>query len=318
MGLTIWCNAKFAAGPMRRLEEGARGHRLILSEHGIPSILAPGGPDPLMAEADVVFGQPDVADCLRYRKPRWVHLTTAGFARYDTDAFRENFRERSAALTKSSAVFAEPAAEHALAMMLALDRQLLPNYRDQLTDRSWHMEGRRAASHLMLGRKVVLSASGTIGRRVAELLAPFHCEIYAVRRQTRSEVGVRVVPESDLTRVLALADHVVNVLPDSEATRHWVNARRLACFRRGARLLQCRARIHRGPGRPGGGPARRHARRGLPRCDRAGAAPTGASPLDGAELLHHPSRRRGAQRPGRGAGRNTSPGISPPLTRGSP
>jgi len=143
MSLTIWCNAKFAGAALRRLEEGTRGHRLIFSPHGIPSILAAGGPDPAMAEADVVFGQPDVADCLRYRRVRWVHLTTAGFARYDTDSFRENFRERSAALTKSSAVFAEPAAEHVLAMMLALDRQLLPNYRDQLNDRSWEMEGRR-------------------------------------------------------------------------------------------------------------------------------------------------------------------------------
>ncbi len=149
---------------------------------------------------------------------------------------RENFRERGAALTKSSAVFAEPAAEHAVAMMLALDRQLLPNYRDQLGDRSWQMESRRAASQLLLGKTVVLLGFGTIGRRVAEMLAPFRCDIYAVRRQTRSELGVRIVPEADLTGVLARADHVVNVLPDSEATRRWVNARRLACCKRGARF----------------------------------------------------------------------------------
>jgi len=236
MSLTIWTNVRFADGAMRRLEEGARGHRLILSPHGAPSILAAGAPDPAMAEADVVFGQPDVGDCLRYGKVRWVHLTTAGFARYDNDPFRENFRARGAALTKSSAVFAEPAAQHALAMMLALDRQLLPTYRDQLTDRSWHMEERRSASRLLLGRTVVLLGFGTIGRRVAELLAPFRCEVLAVRRQTRSELGVRIVAEADLTGVLARADHVINVLPDSEATRRWVNARRLACFRRGARF----------------------------------------------------------------------------------
>jgi phosphoglycerate dehydrogenase-like enzyme len=236
MSLTIWCNGRFSGPAMGRLEEGTRGHRLIHSSQASPSILGAGAPDPAMADADVVFGQPDVADCLRYRRVRWVHLTTAGFARYDTDGFRENFRERGAALTKSSAVFAEPAAEHALAMILALDRQLLPSHRDQLTDRSWHMESRRAAAHLLRGRTVVLLGFGTIGRRVAEMLAPFRCEIYAVRRQTRSELGVRIVPEADLTGVLAKADHVVNVLPDSEATRRWVNARRLACFRRGARF----------------------------------------------------------------------------------
>jgi phosphoglycerate dehydrogenase-like enzyme len=121
-------------------------------------------------------------------------------------------------------------------MILALDRQLLPTYRDQLTDRSWHMDERRSASHLLLGRTVVLLGFGTIGRRVAEMLAPFRCEILAVRRQTRSELGVRIVPEADVSSVLGRADHVVNVLPDSEATRKWVNARRLACCKRGARF----------------------------------------------------------------------------------
>jgi phosphoglycerate dehydrogenase-like enzyme len=236
MSLNIWCNAKFADGAMRRLVAGTCGHRLVFSARGIPSILAAGAPDPAMAEADVVFGQPDVGDILRYRRVRWVQLTTAGFARYDTEAVREGFRERGAALTKSSAVFAEPAAEHVLAMILALDRQLPPIYRDQLTDRSWHMEEHRSVSRLLLGKTVVLLGFGTIGRRVAELLAPFRCEIYAVRRQTRSELGVRIVPEADVTGVLARADHVVNVLPDSEATRKWVNARRLACCQKGARF----------------------------------------------------------------------------------
>jgi phosphoglycerate dehydrogenase-like enzyme len=47
---------------------------------------------------------------------------------------------------------------------------------------------------------------------------------------------VRVIPEAELTRVLPLADHIVNILPDNEATRGWVNARRLACCRPGARF----------------------------------------------------------------------------------
>jgi phosphoglycerate dehydrogenase-like enzyme len=60
--------------------------------------------------------------------------------------------------------------------------------------------------------------------------------IYAVRRQTRSESGVRVIPEADLTRVLPLADHVVNILSDNESTRNYVNARRLGWFKPGARF----------------------------------------------------------------------------------
>jgi phosphoglycerate dehydrogenase-like enzyme len=77
---------------------------------------------------------------------------------------------------------------------------------------------------------------GSIGRRLAALLAPFGGRIYAVRRQLHSEAGVHVVPESDLTRVLAEADHVVDVLPENDSTRNFVNARRIDCFKPGARF----------------------------------------------------------------------------------
>ncbi len=234
--LTIWCNARLEAGAARRLAGAVEGHRLLLSREREASVLAGGRPDPAMAEADIAFGQPDAADCLRYGRLRWVHLTTAGYARYDTDEFRAGFRARGAALTKSSAVFAEPAAQHALAMILALARNLLPAYADQLGDRAWNFLEYRRDSRLLTGQKVLLLGYGAIARRLAELLGPFGCEVYAVRRQTRSERGVRIVPEEDLTRVLALADHVVNLLPDSESTRNWVNARRLACLRPGARF----------------------------------------------------------------------------------
>jgi phosphoglycerate dehydrogenase-like enzyme len=236
MGLTIWCNAKFSDAAMRRLEEGTRPHRLVISAFRDAQILAGGQPDPALAEADVAFGQPDAADCLRYDRLRWVHLTTAGYARYDTDAFRQAFLRRKAALTKSSTVFAEPVAEHVMAMMLALDRELLGIYRDQLRDHAWRMEEHRSVSRLLRGSTVLLLGFGMIGQRIAELLQPWGCEIYAVRRQTRSERGVKIIAEADLSGVLGRADHVVNVLPASEATTNYVNARRLACCQRGARF----------------------------------------------------------------------------------
>ena len=120
--------------------------------------------------------------------------------------------------------------------MLALGRQLLASHRDQLTDHSWHYTERRYDSRLLTGQTVLMLGYGAIGRRLTELLAPFRMTIYAVRRQTRSESGVRVIPEADLTRVLPLADHVVNILSDNESTRNYVNARRLGWFKPGARF----------------------------------------------------------------------------------
>lgn len=234
--MTIWTNAQFADPVMRILDEGLRGHRVIRAPDSQASVLVASAPDPAMAEADAAFGQPDAGDCIRHQRLRWVQVTTAGYGRYDTEACREAFRKRGAAFTNSSSVFSEPVAQHVLAMMLAFARQLLPSLEDQRGDRAWRQAERRYASKLLNGQTVLLLGYGAIGRRVGELLAPFGCTVYAVRKQARSETAVRVVTEADLTRILPLADHVVNALPDSESTRKWVNARRLACFRPGARF----------------------------------------------------------------------------------
>lgn len=236
MGLTIWCNGKFDDAAERLLAEGTQGHRLVYAADRAASVLATGRVDPALATADVAFGQPDAGQCLDHRGIKWVEITSAGYTRYDTPEFREGFRARGAAFTNASGVFAEPVAQHTLGMMLALGRQLLGSHRDQLTDHAWRYTELRREAVLLTGQTVLFLGYGAIGRRLAELLAPFRMTICAVRRQTRSEPGVRIVPEADLTRVLPLADHVVNILPDNDSTRNYVNARRLGWFKPGARF----------------------------------------------------------------------------------
>ena len=234
--MRIWCNGDFGEEGTALLAGGTRAHTLVLSAMRDSSVLAAGTRDPAIAGADIAFGQPDPADCVDNASLRWIEVSSAGYTRYDTDELRENFRGKGAALTTSSGVFADPCAQHLLAMILALNRELLGAYRDQTTERSWKHKAHRQTARLLTGRAVVLLGFGAIGRRLAELVEPFGCTVYAVRRQTRSEHGVRIVPEEDVTRVLALADHVVDVLPENATTENWVNARRLACFKPGARF----------------------------------------------------------------------------------
>lgn len=236
MSLVIWTNAEFPPAETALLEAGVAPHRLVRARTTSAAVLAAGRPDPLLAEADVAFGQPDAAQCLACPRLRWVEVTTAGYTRYDTAEFREGFRARGAVFTNASSVFADSCAQHVLAMMLALGRRLLPSHREQLTDRSWHYDERRFESRLLTGQTVLLLGFGAIGRRLAELLAPFGMTILAVRRQVRSERGVRIIPEEQLSTALGRADHVVNLLPDNEGTRNFVNARRLACLRPGTRF----------------------------------------------------------------------------------
>lgn len=234
--MRIWCNGDFGEEGMALLREGTRGHELVLSGQLNQSVLTVGGRDPGMEGAAVAFGQPNAADCLAFDSLRWIEVSSAGYTRYDTEEFRTALRARGAILTNASQVYADPCAEHVLAMMLALGRQLLPSYATQLGDHGWPYAERRDNSRLLRGQTVTMLGFGAIGRRLAELLAPFGMRLYALRRQLRSEPGVHVVAEENLTKVLGESDHVVNVLPENEATRNYVNKRRISCFKPGARF----------------------------------------------------------------------------------
>ena len=232
--LTIWTNAQFSETARAQLTDALTPHRLVFSTQLSASNLAKAAPDPAMLEADIAFGQPDPDMALQSTRLRWIHLTTAGYTRYDGAEFRSAFGGRGAQLTNSSRVYDEPCAEQVLSFMLAQARQLPGSHESQRTDHAWPTLERRAISRLLLGQSVVLLGFGAIGRRLAELLAPFSMDVTAVRRKPAGDENVRVVTEDALAGALAKADHVVNILPENAATKAFVNAERLASMKPGA------------------------------------------------------------------------------------
>ncbi len=234
MKYTIWCNGAFSEKAMGILRDGLRGHRLILAGKALPTGADADAEESKLADADIALGQPGLEDCLRHRNLKWVALTSAGYTRFDNPDFKETFRARDAILTNMSTVFADPCAQQALAMILAVARQLLPAHQDQIDGQNWNYAARRHGTQLLTGQKLLLLGYGAIGKRLAELLGPLHMKVYAVRRQVRSERGLTVIPEEQLTGLLPEMDHVVNVLPENEETRGFVNARRLSAFKPGA------------------------------------------------------------------------------------
>jgi phosphoglycerate dehydrogenase-like enzyme len=228
---------------MAFLKKETRAHELVLSDKRSSSVLAGGQRDLTILGAEVAFGQPDPADCIESRSLRWIEASSAGYTRYDNEAFRNAIRGRGAIFTNASKAYEDACAEHVLAMILALCRQLPFSYGIQLGDHSWPYDATRNGARLLTGTTVVMLGFGAIGRRLAELLAPFRVRIYALRRRIHSEPGVHIVPEEDLSKVLGEADHVVNVLPENDATLNYVNARRIACFKPGARFYN----VGRGP-----------------------------------------------------------------------
>lgn len=239
MTLTIWSNHGFRPEALVLFEQGlaAGGHRLIRSEKSSASVLAAGVADPALAAADIAFGQPALADLTGPSRLRWVALTTAGYTRYDRDDLRAALRARGTMVTKASDVFADPCAQQVLANMLALARRLPGQLRNQDGARKWQYLEDRFVATVLTGQSVVLLGFGVIGRRLAELLRPFGMRITTFRRHPGGEgEGVHVVDAAGLPAALAAADHVVNVLPENDATRGFMDAARFAQLKPGARF----------------------------------------------------------------------------------
>lgn len=216
--LTIYCNAMFSDAATEILKKGVGSHRLLFPTARKASNLAAGGVDPLLAEADIALGQPDPAQIIELRRLRWVHLTTAGYTRYDTDAMRSALRGRKAALTNSSMVYDEPCAEHMMAMILAMARRLPQSHDEQDSDRAWRSAEHRLGSRLLEGQSIVILGFGAIARRLVELLAPYRMKISAIRRRVKGDEPVATFEWAKLPELLKDADHVANILPSAAST----------------------------------------------------------------------------------------------------
>ena len=238
MSLTIWTNHGFRPEALDLFKQGvaAAGHRLVHSPKTSASVLAAGASDPTMDGADIAYGQPDLADTMRLARLRWVALSTAGYTRYDRADFRAAMTARGTPVTSASGVFADPCAQQMLGCMLALVRNLPVQLRNQDGPREWRYLEDRFTATVLTGQNVLLLGFGAIGKRLAELLAPFGCKVTAYRRTPRGEEGVGIVTDTGLPAALAAADHVVDLLPDSPATKLFMNAARFAAMKHGARF----------------------------------------------------------------------------------
>ena len=234
MPLTIWCNKQLPGAASEILASGIGDARLVLSGKAQQSNLVEGGPDPDLASADIAFGQPDPAQVVESLSLKWVHLGSAGYTRYDTDAVRKALRNRGGAITNSSSVFDEPCAEHLLAMMLSLARGLPMAWGHQRGQHLWPTHEHRDGTRLLTGQSVIVYGYGAIGRRLIDLLGPLRMDVTAVRRDVRGDEAVRTLRMDDADAALARADHVMDVLPASHSTDGYFDAGRIERMKRGA------------------------------------------------------------------------------------
>jgi phosphoglycerate dehydrogenase-like enzyme len=159
-------------------------------------------------------------------KAQWVQLPFAGIE----PVIEAGLLDPDRRWTCAKGAYAEPVAEHALALALAGLRQL----RRRAEARSW---GTPAAISLY-DRKVTILGGGGITTSLLEQLAPFRVEATVVRRSSAPVPGAaRTVTTSELHQVLPGAQVVFVALALSPATTGIIGAPELALMEPDAWLV---------------------------------------------------------------------------------
>lgn len=232
--LVIWCNYRLRPASVSRLRGAIRPHRPVLDRNQTHTDMAPAVSARKLARANIGIGQVTIEDLLAHPNVRSFHIASASYTRYDRTELTQHFSRSGRTLTNTSQVFAEPCAQHVLAMMLAFARQLPQSAQTQVIDRAWHYDERREGSKLLNHQNVVILGFGAMAKRPVQLLAPFEVHIGALRRCSIKTRGVTALTSRSLPLALGRADHVINILPDKPATRGFASRSLLRRVKKGA------------------------------------------------------------------------------------
>lgn len=167
--------------------------------------------------AEVLDEHPDIA---------WVQLPWAGIEPY-VDVVRAH-ADRTWSCAKG--VYAEPVAEHALALALACRRHL-----GEFARVGRWTKGR---AEYLLGQRVTIVGGGGIAESLLRLLGPFGCDVTVVRSTPRPMAGAdRVVGTDGLDEAITGADVLVLALPLTAETTGLIDRRRLDLLAPGGVLV---------------------------------------------------------------------------------
>lgn len=235
-----------------------RGHRAVVTDAGAPLPVAPPTAGPvaiLPSPADLHVAavtdaggtvapldedtravvwldarDPDGLAAALDRAPGvgWVQLPFAG-----VDAFAHLIEEHGdrVLFTSAKGAYAEPVAEHALALTLATLR-VLPK-RARAT--SWATEPEGVS---LYGRNVVVIGAGGIALEYIRLLAPFEVSVTVVRRSSDPVPGAdRTVTTDELDAVLPDADVVMVAAAMTSGTAKLLGAPQFVRMKPSARIV---------------------------------------------------------------------------------
>ena len=167
---------------------------------------------------------------------KFVQSISAGINNFGQDAIRD----RGVRLASAQGANAVAVAEHAMALMLALNR-LLPAARDHQAKAHWRgmIANPGARERELSGQTLLIVGLGGIGMRLAGLAKAFGMRVIGTRSDPTKGVGVAdaVYADAELHKALPDADIVALTCPLTPATTGLINAQAIAAMKPGVTLI---------------------------------------------------------------------------------
>lgn len=149
----------------------------------------------------------------------WIQATSAGYAAFPL----EEFRERGVSFSNATGVHDPVVAEHVFALAFAFSRTI-PTFVSKQRARVWGPRDEVTADLTdWTGRTLTVYGLGSIGETIAERGSAFGMDVYGVKRDPDDYDGhlpaARVLAGDEFHDVLPETDLLVGIVPLTEETR---------------------------------------------------------------------------------------------------
>lgn len=169
-------------------------------------------------------------DRLSLEHVKFMQLLSAGYDHIQPEDFPEGLQ-----IACNQGAYAEPMAEHTVAMMLALSKRL-PLYHKQLA--SGQFNQLESQTKFIKGSTVGIIGFGAIGKATAKLLRPFGVRILAINSSGKTDEEIDFIGTlNDLDEVLKNSDSLVLSIALNRATAGLLNQQKLELMKEDAVLV---------------------------------------------------------------------------------
>jgi phosphoglycerate dehydrogenase-like enzyme len=169
-------------------------------------------------------------DKLPLESIKFMQLLSAGYDHVKLEDFPNTMN-----IAANQGAYAEPMAEHVVAMMLSLNKRL-PIYHNQLA--AGHFNQIESQTKSIKGSVVGIIGFGAIGKASVKLLKPFGIKVFAINSSGRTDEKVDFIGTlNDLDYVLKNSDNLLLSVALNESTERIINKQKLELMKDDAVLI---------------------------------------------------------------------------------